>query len=381
MITLPTLTEINTAVIADIEARYGTPVSMVGKSFLRIWAGVISGTSYLMYIALGKVQKNIFVDTCDYETLVRFGRVKLGRNPFPATAGIYNVEVTGTIGAVIPVSSTFKSDDDSANPGNLFIIDSTVTLVSTTQIIQLRCLSSGVETKLEVGDTLTATAPIALVNSQCVVDEEITAPLSAETEDEYRSKVLNAFRLEPQGGAGADYRLWSADVQEVKNSYPFAAAGFTEVNLFIEAKIADSTDGKGTPSSDTLDDVETAIEDPTVDRPSRKPILSVVNYLPVTPLDVLITITDYVGLTAEIEATILATISEEMFKIRPFVSSIDVLDNKNDILSNHKIIGLILMAKHGSIFSSVSFTVDGVDYDTYTFSNGDIPHLVSITYA
>lgn len=381
MITLPTLTEINTAVIADIEARYGTPVSMVGKSFLRIWAGVISGTSYLMYIALGKVQKNIFVDTCDYETLVRFGRVKLGRNPFPATAGIYNVEVTGTIGAVIPVSSTFKSDDDSANPGNLFIIDSTVTLVSTTQIIQLRCLSSGVETKLEVGDTLTATAPIALVNSQCVVDEEITAPLSAETEDEYRSKVLNAFRLEPQGGAGADYRLWSADVQEVKNSYPFAAAGFTQVNLFIEAKIADSTDGKGTPSSDTLDDVETAIEDPTVDRPSRKPILSVVNYLPVTPLDVLITITDYVGLTAEIEATILATISEEMFKIRPFVSSIDVLDNKNDILSNHKIIGLILMAKPGSIFSSVSFTVDGVDYDTYTFSNGDIPHLVSITYA
>lgn len=381
MITLPTLTEINTAVIADIEARYGTPVSMVGKSFLRIWAGVISGTSYLMYIALGKVQKNIFVDTCDYETLVRFGRVKLGRNPFPATAGIYNVEVTGTIGAVIPVSSTFKSDDDSANPGNLFIIDSTVTLVSTTQIIQLRCLSSGVETKLEVGDTLTATAPIALVNSQCVVDEEITAPLSAETEDEYRSKVLNAFRLEPQGGAGADYRLWSADVQEVKNSYPFAAAGFTQVNLFIEAKIADSTDGKGTPSSDTLDDVETAIEDPTVDRPSRKPILSVVNYLPVTPLDVLITITDYVGLTAEIEATILATISEEMFKIRPFVSSIDVLDNKNDILSNHKIIGLILIAKPGSIFSSVSFTVDGVDYDTYTFSNGDIPHLVSITYA
>lgn len=381
MITLPTLTEINTAVIADIEARYGTPVSVVGKSFLRIWAGVISGTSYLMYIALGKVQKNIFVDTCDYETLVRFGRVKLGRNPFPATAGIYNVEVTGTIGAVIPVSSTFKSDDDSANPGNLFIIDSTVTLVSTTQIIQLRCLSSGVETKLEVGDTLTATAPIALVNSQCVVDEEITAPLSAETEDEYRSKVLNAFRLEPQGGAGADYRLWSADVQEVKNSYPFAAAGFTQVNLFIEAKIADSTDGKGTPSSDTLDDVETAIEDPTVDRPSRKPILSVVNYLPVTPLDVLITITDYVGLTAEIEATILATISEEMFKIRPFVSSIDVLDNKNDILSNHKIIGLILMAKPGSIFSSVSFTVDGVDYDTYTFSNGNIPHLVSISYA
>lgn len=381
MITLPTLTEINTAVIADIEARYGTPVSVVGKSFLRIWAGVISGTSYLMYIALGKVQKNIFVDTCDYETLVRFGRVKLGRNPFPATAGIYNVEVTGTIGAVISVSSTFKSDDDSANPGNLFIIDSTVTLVSTTQIIQLRCLSSGVETKLEVGDTLTATAPIALVNSQCVVDEEITAPLSAETEDEYRSKVLNAFRLEPQGGAGADYRLWSADVQEVKNSYPFAAAGYAEVNLFIEAKIADSTDGKGTPSSDTLDDVETAIEDPTVDRPSRKPILSVVNYLPVTPLDVLITITDYVGLTAEIEATILATISEEMFKIRPFVSSIDVLDNKNDILSNHKIIGLILMAKPGSIFSSVSFTVDGVDYDTYTFSNGNIPHLVSISYA
>ncbi len=381
MITIPTLTEINTATIADIEARFGTPVSMVGKSFLRIWAGVISGTSYLMYIALAKVQKNIFVDTCDYETLVRFGRVKLGRNPFPATAGIYNVEVTGTIGAVIPVSSTFKSDDDSANPGNLFIVDSTITLAASTQIIQVRSLSSGIETKLEVGNTLTATAPIALVNSQCVVDEEITAPLSAETEDEYRSKVLNAFRLEPQGGAGADYRLWSADVQEVKNSYPFAAAGFTEVNLFIEAKIADSTDGKGTPSSDTLDDVQAAIEEPTVDRPSRKPILSVVNYLPVTPLDVVVTITGFVGDTPEIQDLIESAILEETKKIRPFVSSIDVLANKNDILSNFKLIGIIMAANPGSIFSDVSFTVDGSPETSFTFENGEIPFLDSVIFA
>jgi hypothetical protein len=381
MITIPTLSELNTAIIADIEAKFGAPVSMVGKSFLRIWAGTMAGTSYLMYIALAKVQKNIFVDTCDYETLVRFGRVKLGRNPFPATAGIYNVEVTGTIGAVIPVSSTFKSDDDSANPGNLFILDSAVTLVASTQIIQLRCLSSGVETKLDIGDTLTATAPIALVDSQCEVDEEITAPLSAESESEYRTKVLNAFRLEPQGGAGSDYRLWSADVQEVANSYPFAAEGFTQVNLFIEAKLADSTDSKGTPSSDTLDDVQAAIEEPTVDRPSRKPILSVVNYLPVTPLDVVITITGFVGDTPEIQDLIESAILEETKKIRPFVSSIDVLSNKNDILSNFKLIGIIMAANPGSIFSDVSFTVDGSPETSFTFENGDIPFLDSVIFA
>lgn len=381
MITLPTPSELNTAIIADIESKYGVTLPTFGRSFLRIWAGVLSGALYLIYLANGKVQQNIFADTCDYETLIRFGRVKLGRNPFPATAAQYEVTVTGSPGAIIPISTTFKSDDDSDNPSKLFILNSAFTFVGTSGTINLLALEGGIDSRLSIGNTLTATAPIALVSSTATVSFEDETPLSAETEDEYREKVLNAFRLEPQGGAGADYRLWAADVQEVSNSYPFAADGFTIVNLYIEATILDSLDGKGTPTITTINDVQASIEDPTVDRPSRKPILDVVNYLPVTPLDIIITITGFVGLTAEIESAIETAISEEIARIRPFIGSIDILANKNNILSEFKIIGLIMSANPGSIFTDVSFTVDGGAIASFTFDDGFIPFLDSIVYA
>lgn len=381
MITLPTLSELNAQNIADIEAKYSTTLPVIGKSFLRTWAGVMAGSAWVLYMALGKVQKNIFADTCDYETLVRFGRVKLGRNPYPATAGYYYLIVTGSIGATIPISTTFKSDDDSANPSKLFILDTSFTFVATTGVIYVRALEAGIDSRLEIGDTLTATAPIALVDQVATVQIEDTIPISAETEDIYREKVIQAFRLEPQGGAGADYRLWAADVQEVRQSYPYAAMGFTEVNLYIEATIADSTDGKGTPSGTTLTDVESAIEDPTVDRPSRKPILDVVNYLPVTPLDIDITITGLVGATAEIETAITDALGELLQSIRPFISSIDVLANKNDILNNFKIVGVILEAYPGAIFDSVDFQVDAAPSVSFTFANSNIPYLNSITFA
>ena len=380
MITLPTLSELQADYISDLESKFSTTIPTTGRSFLRAWASVQAGVVYLLYLALGKVQKNIFADTADLETLTRFGRVKLGRNPFPAMAGEYTCKVTGSIGAVIPASTTFKSDDDSANPGHLYILDVEFTFTTPIESITLRALDAGLEAELEVTNTLTATAPIALVDQSASVSSELVAPLSAETTEEYRTKVLAAFRLEPQGGAGSDYRLWAADVQEVKQSYPFATLGFTEVDLYVEAFLDESLDFKGTPTPATLAAVESAIEDPTVDRPSRKPILDVVNYLAVTPLDVDITITGYVDLTAEKETIIINAITAALADIRPFVSSIDILANKNDILNTAIITHLIIEAVPGSVFGAVTFDVDGSPETSFTFSGGNIPFLNDITY-
>jgi hypothetical protein len=385
MIAIPTLQQIYASVLADLEAEMNVTIPVLGKSFLRALAAVQAAKLWLSYKALANVQKNTFADTADPEaiggTLERYGRVKLGRNPFPAVAGQYTVQVVGTLGAVIPAQTTFKSDDSSLNPGKLFVLDTAFTLDGT-DIITLRALESGMDSKLSISDTLTVTGPIALVNAVVTVLTEAIEPQAPEEIEEYRQKIIESFQLEPQGGAGADFRLWAGEVQGVNQSYPYAASGLVgEINLYIEATIADSTDGYGTPSTALLDAVEENIEVPTVDLPARKP-LSVfnVNYLPVSPLAVDINIDSFDDLTVDIETLIENALTSKLELVRPFVDSIDVLANKNDIFDVNNIISTILEARPGSIFGAVTLTVDGNVVNTFTFANGDIPYLGTVSF-
>lgn len=391
MTTIPTLSQLYTAVLTDLETQYGVTISLFGKVFLRALAAVQAGKIKLLYLVLGNLQKNIFVDTADPEalggTLERFGRVKLNRNPFPAVAGQYEAIVTGSIGAVIPASTTFKSDDDSLNPGFLFILDNAFTLTATTDTITIRALTSGLVSKLAVGNTLTATQPIALVDSSIEIDTETVPPLAAETIEEYRQKAIQAYQLEAQGGAATDYRLWSYDVQGVKQAYPYAKSGDANVvDVFVEATVADSTDTHGTPSDSMLAEVREVIEfdpdttQPTNDRGRRPLAVYAVNTLPVLPKPIAIEIVGFQNLTADIQSSIETAIRSAIDKVRPFVAGCDVLADKNDVLDLYRISYAILSVAPGSIFTSINLYVDSVAVSTYTFDQGIIPYYDTVTF-
>lgn len=391
MLPIPTLKQLYDGILYDLEAEFTTTIPVFGKVFLRGLAAVQAGKLWLIYKVLGLVQKNIFVDTADPEssggTLERFGRVKLGRNPFAATQGQYTVEVTGTTGAVIAAGTTFKSDDTALNPSKLYILDTAYTLVLGTDTITLRALEAGTDSRLSVGDTLTATIPIAGVDATAEVTSEAIEPQAAEDIEDYRTKAIAAYRSEPQGGAATDYRLWAADAQGVQQVYPYAASGQSAViNLYVEATVADSTDGKGTPSAALLEDVEDVVEfDPDTTLPlnerGRRPLGAFqINFLPVTIKEVDIVVNSFSAITADIQALILSAMQTEVDLIRPFVSGADILSDKNDTLDTNKIIATILNARPGSVFGAVQLYVDSVLTSSYTFTNGDIPHLNSITY-
>ncbi len=384
MITIPTLAQLRADIISKIESEYAITLPSYGKNFLRVLAGVQAGMLWLYYKYLATIQKNILPDTADPEemggTLDRFGRIKLGRNRYPAKSGSYTVQVNGVFGSVIPASTTFKSDDNSLNAGRLFILDVAYSIAVGTNTITLRALDSGTNAKLSIGDTLTITSPLAGINSDALVTVELIEPKESETVEDYRRKIIESYRLEVQGGAGADYRLWAYDVQGVKNSYPFAGGVTNSVNLYIESTIASSTDGKGTPSAITLQDVKDAIELPTLTRPSRKPLTVDVNYIATTPLDVKVKINNFVGSVAD-KLLIDNAIESYLKSLRPFVASIDVLSEKNDVLNNNSIISIILQSVPTVTFTSVDLIVNAVAVSNYTFTNGDIPYLMPINYA
>jgi hypothetical protein len=224
------------------------------------------------------------------------------------------------------------------------------------------------------------------VNKTATVSAEYVAPSPAEDIEAYRLKVIEAFQLEPNGGSVGDFRLWAADAQGVARVYPYAkpdAPG--EINLYVEATAADSTDGFGTPSAGLLSDVEDVVElDPdttkSIDERGRRPILAIVNFLPVTIRNIAIIVISFDDLTGEKQAAILNAMNVRVAAIRPFIAGADALNAKNDVLHNNTIISEIMALYPGAIFGAVQMYVDGVLENSHTFVNGDIPNLVSITY-
>jgi uncharacterized phage protein gp47/JayE len=376
MLTIPTVQELRAQIISGYEAALNITIPTAGKSYLRTKATVKAGVLWLLYLTAAKVEKNMFVDTCDEPTLRRFGLVKINRDRFAATQAQYSILVTGTNGAIIPAGTVFKSNDNALNPSKRYVLDAPFTLDGT-NLITVRALESGVSSSLLNGDELSLEAPIALVDTIATVDSEITQPQEAETVDAYRQVIILSFRLEPQGGAPADYRLWSLEVQGIVNAYPYASSNNpNEVDLYLES---DESDGIPTPTD--LGNVQESIELPTVDRPSRKPINVTVNYLPIDPKIVNITINGMGVVSVENQALIYGAIESKIDKIRPFVDAIDVFSDRNDNLNVNTIISTILEVLPGSQFGSIVIEIDGSQTPSYTFEFGEIPKLNTVTYA
>ena len=296
--------------------------------------------------------------------------------------------MSGTISAVIQAGTTFKSDDTSSSPGKLYILDVEKTLGVTTDTMELRALEGGIDSRLIIADTLTATSPLLNVDDQVEVTVENEIPLSEETIQDFRSKIVLAFQLESKGGAGTDYRLWSADAQGVRFVYPYVKSGVCgEVDLFVEAHQIDSIDGKGTPTGSILINVEDVVEfDPDTSQPleerGRRPVQVFVNFISITPMDIIITVVNPVNIDAATESSIVASLTQLIDDIRPFVDSADNIVNKNDILDINSVISTIKGLLTGSQkFDSVTITVDAVPVLTsIIFTDGDIPFLDTVDF-
>lgn len=391
MVTIPKINEIYNDILSDIQTELGISIPSWKKAFLRALAIVLAGNFYLLYLLLGKIQKNIFVDTADSElsggTLERFGRIKLGRNPFPATQGKYEVELTGIAGGLVKGGTTFIADDSSHSPGKLFIIDQDYVMPASVGSVVLRALESGTGSRLSIGDTLSASSPIINVDGSALVIVETEIPNSAEPLELYREKVIERFRLSPQGSASADYRLWGKDAAGVKQIYPYAASGrLHEVDVYVEANVTDSTDGMGTPTTTTINDVVTCIEANPVSGRGRRPLaVFAVNVMPVTICRIRITISGFQGLTVPKQNIIFQGLSEAINKIRPFVAGADILSNQNDVLSETKIVYIIQDTLRGANFNGaeMEMSIGGALYVQVSFKQfglGQIPFLEEVVY-
>lgn len=387
---IPTIKQINANIAGDLRTKLNLTSDYLKKT-LNAFALVMAGEFYLVYLYLGDIQDNIFPDRATSEsqggTLERQGIIYMNRNPFPDSIGSFMVAVSGVAGSVLRVNLTFKSNDDSTSSGQVFILDSEYILTGTLDEVEVRSTGAGVDYNLVVGDKLTITEPVIGVDKTVVVASVLQQPKAGETLELYRAAILRAIQLEPQGGSRADYRQWSTDAQGVRLVYPYVPDVNTgEIDLYVEATIVDSTDGKGTPSTSILNDVEAVIEfDPDVTKPinerGRRPAQAFPNVQAITLVPVDITITGLNDASTLVTDAIQSSITDFLYDVRPFIAGADLRRNKNDILYSGKVQSVITDTLiNGNYFNVLDLIVNGASVISYEFTLGNIPYLRNLIY-
>ena len=389
---IPTIKQLYSRIEAAIKNRLDiTDVEL--KLVLDVFTSVISAEFKLAYLYMSDIRNNLFPDTAETAEnggeLNRLGQIYLNRQPKPATHGFMRFQVVGVENSFLRSGITFKSNDDSYNPGKMFISETEHFLSSNPDqnIFVLRSLEAGAESILKVGDELTVTEPVIGIDNTIKITEIISLPIESETVESYRQKIIDAIQLEPQGGARTDYRLWAQDAQGVRQVYPYVkenAAGVVQV--FVEANAVDSIDGKGTPSQYVLENVREVIymdpdESLDINDRGRLPIQAILEVLPISLKPVDITISGLRQNNIEIQNLIKTNIELFLKEVRPFVYGADLMRNRNDILYSGKVQNIVTDSLgNNNFYDDFIMSVDGQIELKFMFSFANIPYLRNINY-
>lgn len=396
MTTSPTLTELFQSISSDFKQAFSIDSENDLKRTLIALASSNAGMLKLFYLALLDVQKNIYPDLADSEknggTLERFGRVKLGRDPYPSTQGEYKLTVTGSIGAVIDINTQFKKTNDNNTLPSLYTTTETVTLTGTTAQVSIISDNSGKDSELAIGDNLYSVNPIVNTSSLGIVASIDAIPTDEENIESYRELVLESFRLEPNGGSNSDYVFWALDVEGIRTVYPYTTAGVAgTATVYAEATVDASTDGKGTPTQALMDALWTYDKtgvfelDPDVtqliyNRGRRQLGLTEINISPVVPVPVNITISNLKNQSVSAKASISSEISKTLYYKRPYIVGVgDINDKKDTLYMSDIIVSLQNAIELGNTYDNVTVTCNGLSLP-FKFINGNIPSLNTVTY-
>jgi uncharacterized phage protein gp47/JayE len=360
------------------------------KKVLDALSGVLAAQFKLAYLGLEDAQRNLYPDTADtFEnggSLNRLGRIYLNRDIRPATSAIYRVDVTGVQNSVLRSGLTFKSNEDSANAGKLYILENEYTLTGTNDLITIRSIGGGLTYSQDNNNSLTITEPVIGVDKTVTINKNsfvsFTDPVASETTQEFRNAILNAIQLEPQGGSKADYRLWSSDAAGVRFVYPYLKDGDSgTVQIFVE-----SSGNGGVPNQTILDEVEEVNNfDPDETRPlqgrARRPTQANLEVLPVDPINVEINIIGLNDSSTAIRESIELNVIAFLRNIRPFVDGADLIRNKNDILFSAKLQGVVTdVLSSDNFFNDFNMLVGGISQTSVIFAREKIPNLINVNY-
>lgn len=380
--TPPTTAGLSAAIVSQLEASVFQQIPFLPKSFSRVLAKVLAGTSVTLWKYAGFNLLQQFIRHAAFrETevngrlirpLVEWG-IQLGAGePDDATRAEHLMEITvlEQVGSLPAQTQMLR-----VATGVVYHTLSAVALDDDTVQVTVRAVGDpdgnggvGEIGNLAPGDVLTiVSAPGSIESDAVVVDRTVTGT-DGESEEDYRARVERHAQRRPQGGAGADYDQWGGEPAGVVAIYPYTGDP-GEVDVFVEVE---ATEGNpdGIPSSDQLDSVRDSIELTISGLATRRPVNAAVNTLPITRRAFGVRV---VGLSDDDLEEEIADGLDEFFRTRePFIVGLSVLPREDRITQAavSAIVNDIVNAAGASV-TAVALTLDDDEIQTYVLSRGE----------
>lgn len=394
----PTTNEIYASIISQIENAIGQTVPLLPKAFIRVLAKALAGVFILLYKYAGFIFLQIFVATATNEAttingvtvrpLTFWGRLFGVGDPVNAT----NAELEISITVVNQVGTLASGTQLTSNKNQvIYSLKNAVLLDAATVTGEVVAIGdpagtggAGTQGNLDIGNTLSFVTPLADVERDTTVTDQLVTAADGETDDAYRQRVQDRAAKQPQGGAYADYEQWGEEVAGIINTYPYTGDP-GEVNVYSEATPASSGSADGIPTGAQLDAVAASIELDVAGRATRRPVTAFVNSLPITRTGFDVTV---LGLSvpnlAEVQSEIETAVTLYFTNREPFIDGL-TRPPRTDRVARTDLIAIVtdsVSARNGT-FDDVTLALEGsaILIDTYTLNEGEKAKLSAIAWA
>jgi hypothetical protein len=385
-----TIAEVRTLLINEWQTQFNNKLRILPKSFIKIFATVCAGVFIFLYKQIGWVFLQIFPETAYWgevnvlglkiRPLVKWGVLIGVGEPKTGSAwrGNILVDVTQLL-SQLTAGTQLKSDIT----GKIYLTDETATFDFDTAVIPVSCSETGSAGNLEPGDVLNFVSPLGNVKKAATVQTVLEDAIDDETEAEYRYRVVNRWRMQPQGGALADYRIWAAEVSGVLQTYPYndqsSPAG---VLLYVSGNPTYYTDR--IPSAALLLLVGKACTyNPESGVANRKPLTAIIDpqgnetYTNVKPITVNIFDVYIYGLTGipalDFANAVRSPLEEYFLGREPYIRGLSDDNNKTNIVSKNNVSSVVdqISISVKAEFDSVALYRNGVPCPVYNLSMDD----------
>lgn len=388
-----TIEDVNNLIISSLENELNTKFRLLPKAFVRVLSKVMSGVYISLYRQQAWIFLQMFVATASFDEVEIFGKkirplVKWGDlvgigEPASATQFIGQVKVTAT-----KINSYLLAGTQFLNPatGKIYLTTENYLLKDQENEIEIKCSELGSAGNLDVGDELQTTSPLVNIEKIAVCTKVSSEANDEEDEASYRSRVIARWRVQPQGGALADYRKWASDVAGVLQTYIYkdddSAAG---VLIFVVANTDDRI-----PSSDLLVQVgEACSYDPSTGL-GRKPIGAILdpdnngtykNVKACSVLDFDVYINGYSeDELSSFTSSVKSDVAAYFLQREPFVRGLSVDNERTDRISAVNISGIVNDIAEGlnGHFESIVLKKSENVIESYILGKGELAKLNKI---
>lgn len=210
---------------ALLPTRDWSPLGMGGK-WARWFAGVVTD----LHAHVDSIKDDLLPDTASGTALDRWGKIRGVTRKAATPARKSNaLRVQGTSGTAITIGLVLTSKG-----GLTFQVNEAETIPAAGNVaVDIVAISTGAQTRLPKGEVLTFSAPPAGIEEEAelilAMDED---GVDAESDGDYRNRILEKFSSPPLGGAQSDYVQWAKEVTGIATAYAYPLRqGFNSVDL------------------------------------------------------------------------------------------------------------------------------------------------------